>query len=167
MKKECCVVLSLVFGFFLTACSSTKDSAKVMDIREQPSAVIHILDDSSDSDYKFSKVNDRKIERMKSGKDTVKVPSGKTIMLHFEKSSMTSTVAAKEKTTSVEKTDNACTWTVESPGTSVTDTIKVFEIIFDCPELQENQEYTLSVSAEGFRLEESSTLTLITEGKFQ
>ena len=166
MKKNHYVVLSLFICILFAACNSTKGSAEYLEIKEQPSAIIHILDDSSDSDYKLSKVNNRKIERVKTENGAVKVPSEKPLKLHFEKSSRASNTSTAGKASSLEKTDSTYSWTVESPKTTVTETTVVQEIIFDCPELNEAHEYTLTVFPEGFRLEEISNSVVITEGRF-
>ncbi|HBB12939.1 MAG TPA: hypothetical protein DCZ76_01525 [Treponema sp.] len=153
--------------FFFTACKSTETYTDYINIKEQPSAIIHIIDDSSDSDYKLSKVNNIKIEKLKTGSDAINIPSGKAFTLHFSKTSTSSNTSTTGKTSSFEKNDNTYSLTVNSPKTATTVTNTVQEINYDCSELKENKEYMLSIFSEVFRLEESGTLTLITEGSFQ
>ena len=89
--------------FFFTACKSTETYTDYINIKEQPSAIIHIIDDSSDSDYKISKVNNIKIEKLKTGSDAIKIPSGKAFTLHFSKTSTSSNTSTTGKTSSFEK----------------------------------------------------------------
>lgn len=156
------IITSLILAIFFTACKSTETYTNYINIKEQPSAIIHIIDDSSDSDYKLSKVNNIKIEKLKTGSDAIKIPSGKAFTLHFSKTSTSSNTSTTGKTSSFEKNDNTYSWTVNSPKTATTVTNTVQEINYDCSELKENQEYMFSIFSEGFRLEESGTLTLIT-----
>ena len=165
MKQKNYIITSLILAIFFTACKSTETYTDYINIKEQPSAIIHIIDDSSD--YKLSKVNNIKIEKLKTGSDAIKIPSGKAFTLHFSKTSTSSNTSTTGKTSSFEKNDNTYSWTVNSPKTTTTVTNTVQEINYDCSELKENQEYMLSIFSEGFRLEESGTFTLITEGSFQ
>ncbi len=167
MKKKHCFILGLCFITILTSCKSTKNSKEYINIEEQPSAIIHIFDDSSEIDYKLSKVNKIKIQKLEIGNDTIKVPAGKTITLHFVKSSTTSNTNTQDKTSYFDKKGNTYSWSTESSKSTVTVTNKIQGTIFNCPELKENQEYTLSISSEGFVLEENNNFTLITEGSFQ
>ena len=167
MKQKNYIITSLILAIFFTACKSTETYTDYINIKEQPSAIIHIIDDSSDSDYKIYKVNNIKIEKLKTGSDAIKIPSGKAFTLHFSKTSTSSNTSTTGKTSSFEKNDNTYSWTVNSPKTATTVTNTVQEINYDCSELKENKEYMLSIFSEGFRLEESETLILITEGSFQ
>lgn len=166
MKKKYCLTLGLCFITILTSCKSTKNLTEYINIEKQPSAIIHIFDESSDLDFKLSKVNKIKIQKLEIGNDTIKVSSGKTITLHFEKNSTTSNTNSQNKTSYLDKKGNTYSWTTESSKSTVTVINKVQEIIFNCPELKENQEYTLSISSEGFVLEEKNSFNLITEGSF-
>lgn len=166
MKQKLYITASLILVIFFTACKSTKISSDYIKIKEQPSAIIHIIDDSSDSDYKLSKVNNIKIENLKTGNDTIKIPAGRNFTLHFSKISTTSNTSTTGKSSSFEKKGNTYSWTVESPKTTVSVTNTVQEINYNCSELQENQEYILSIFSEGFLLKESGSFTLILEGSF-
>ncbi|MBO4386613.1 MAG: hypothetical protein J5817_06290 [Treponema sp.] len=167
MKKKYCIFV-LLFVLVFTNCMSAKPSAEYDCILiAPPSAVIHIRDNSSDSDFKLSKVDNIKIENIKAGDDAIKVPALKTLTLHFKKSITSSETSTKGKTSSVEITDNTYSWTVESPKTTVTERTEIQEISYDCPCLKEGQEYSLTISAEGFILKENGNLTMIAEGKFQ
>ena len=176
MKKKHCIILSLCFITILASCKSTKTSTErvnneektstIIHIKEQPSAIIHIADDSFDSDYKLSKVNKITIQKLKTENDAIKVPAGKKITLHFEKSSTTSNTNTQGETFTHNKTADTYSWSAESSKTTVSVTTTTQKIIFDCPELKENQEYTVFVSAKGFELKENNSFTLITEGKF-
>ncbi|MBP5436579.1 MAG: hypothetical protein J6Y30_01215 [Treponema sp.] len=85
MKQKNYIITSLILAIFFTACKSTETYTDYINIKEQPSAIIHIIDDSSDSDYKLSKVNNIKIEKLKTGSDAIKIHSGKAFTLHFSK----------------------------------------------------------------------------------
>lgn len=127
----------MILAIFFTACKSTETYTDYINIKEQPSAIIHIIDDSSDSDYKLSKVNNIKIEKLKTGSDAIKIPSGKAFTLHFSKTSTSSNASTTGKTSSFEKNDNTYSWTVNSPKTATTVTNTVQEINYDCSELKE------------------------------
>ena len=162
MNKKFYIILSLCLISFFMACRSTEIPAEHINIKERPTAIIHILDNSSDLDYKLSKVNNISLRS-----DTVKVPSAKAITFIFEKITTSANTTTKDKSTSFEQTENSFSWTAESATKTVTVTNTIQDLSFTCPELQENQEYTLSISSEGFVLKENSGSTLITEGSFK
>ena len=50
MKQKNYIITSLILAIFFTPCKSTETYRDYIYIKEQPSAIIHIIDDSSDSE---------------------------------------------------------------------------------------------------------------------